>query len=131
LAFELGAHHYIDSTAEFESLIDGYARPGAFEAATNWYRVGNGYIARAITEQAPQPTDRIMVPTHVLWQELDPLFPRGWSDRLGEFFADITVHQVDGIGHFTPLEAPADFASIVDAAYRGYSTKHSRPQGIR
>jgi pimeloyl-ACP methyl ester carboxylesterase len=59
-----------------------------------------------------------MVPTHVLWQELDPLFPRAWSDRLGEFFADITVHHVDGIGHFTPLEAPADFASLVDAVCR-------------
>lgn len=104
--------------AEFESLIDGYARPGAFEAATNLYRVGNGYIASATTEQAPHPMDRITVPTHVLWQELDPLFPRAWSDRLGEFFADITVHHVDGVGHFTPLEAPADFASIVDAVYR-------------
>jgi pimeloyl-ACP methyl ester carboxylesterase len=116
---------------EFESLVDAYARLGAFETATNLYRVGNGYIANAITEQAPPPMDRIMVPTHVLWQELDPLFPRAWSDRLGEFFADITMHPVDGIGHFTPLEAPAEFASIVDAAYRGYSTKHSRPQGLR
>ena len=26
------------------------------------------------------------------------------------------VHPVDGIGHFTPLEAPADFADIVQLA---------------
>jgi pimeloyl-ACP methyl ester carboxylesterase len=55
---------------EFDSRVDRYARPGAFEATSNWYRVGAGYVD----------------------------------------------HVLDGIGHFTPLEAPADFAGIVQLA---------------
>lgn len=103
-------------TPEFEALVDQYARPGAFEAATNWYRVGPGYLATTAREQPPATRERVAIPTHVLWQELDPIFPRRWADRLAEFFTDITVHPVDGIGHFTPLEAPQDFAGAVRAA---------------
>jgi pimeloyl-ACP methyl ester carboxylesterase len=111
-------------TPQFETLVDRYARPGAFEAATNWYRVGRGYIANAVAEQAPRSTERLTVPVHVLWQELDPLFPRAWADRLEEFFTDVTVHPIDGIGHFTPLEAPDAFAANIRAAI-----KH-RPTGL-
>jgi pimeloyl-ACP methyl ester carboxylesterase len=110
-----GPHFTVDGP-EFESLVDRYARPGAFEAAINWYHVGAGYVGHVLDERAPRAEDRLGVPTHVLWQELDPFFPRAWADRLGDFFTDITVHPVDGIGHFTPLEAPADFAGIVRLA---------------
>jgi pimeloyl-ACP methyl ester carboxylesterase len=101
---------------EFEALVDRYARPGAFQAASNWYRVGEGYIANAVSGRTPHPSDRISVPTHILWQDLDPLFPRAWADRIDDFFSNATVHPVDGVGHFTPLEAPHEFAGIVREA---------------
>ncbi|GAA3055013.1 alpha/beta hydrolase [Pseudonocardia yunnanensis] len=104
---------------EFERLVDDYARPGAFEASTNWYRVGPGYVARSLAETPPDRASRISRPTHVLWPEHDPLFPRAWSDRLDEFFADVHLHPVDGIGHFTPLEAPAEFARLIDLHGQG------------
>ena len=47
------------------------------------------------------------MPTTVLWPEHDPLFPREWSDRIGEFFADARLTWLDGAGHFSPLEAPS------------------------
>jgi pimeloyl-ACP methyl ester carboxylesterase len=53
------------------------------------------------------------VPTTVLWPEHDPLFPRAWADRLDDFFANVRLQQVDGVGHFTPLECPRDFAAAV------------------
>ena len=56
------------------------------------------------------------VPTVVLWPEFDPLFPRAWSDRLEEFLADVTLRPLDGVGHFTPLEAPAEFAAAIHDA---------------
>jgi len=56
------------------------------------------------------------VPTTVLWPEHDPLFPREWSDRIGEFFADARLTWLDGAGHFSPLEAPDTFAAAVAAA---------------
>jgi pimeloyl-ACP methyl ester carboxylesterase len=109
---------FVVDTPEFEQLVDRYSRPGAFESASNWYRVGAGYIANALNEQPPQAPDRLSLPVHVLWQELDPIFPRSWSDGLDVFFSDATLHKVDGIGHFTPLEAPRGFADIVIAAAR-------------
>ncbi len=54
----------------------------------------------------------------MLWPEHDPLFPREWSDRIGEFFAAARLTWLDGAGHFSPLEAPGEFAAAVVAAAR-------------
>jgi pimeloyl-ACP methyl ester carboxylesterase len=102
---------YVPEKAELDRLADGYGRPGAFVASINWYRAGAGTVARSVAEQAPER--KIGPPTLVLWPEHDPLFPRAWSDRAGEFFADVTVRPVDGAGHFVPLEAPEAFAEAI------------------
>ena len=107
--FELTGDH-------LDHLVSVYARPGAFTASIGWYRAGAGSVARSVAERAPAPADRIGVPTTVLWPEHDPLFPRAWSDRLDEFFADVRLRSLDGAGHFTPLERPRDFAAAVAAA---------------
>jgi pimeloyl-ACP methyl ester carboxylesterase len=83
-----------------------------------WYRGGAGSVAASLAEQAPEPGDRIAVPTTVLWPEDDPLFPREWSDRIGEFFAAAELAWLDGAGHFSPLEAPGEFAAAIVAAAR-------------
>jgi pimeloyl-ACP methyl ester carboxylesterase len=102
--------------ADFEELVACYARPGAFTSSIQWYRAGAGYVANALAQQPPAPADRISVSTQVLWQEHDPLFPRSWADRLSEFFSDVTLHEADGVGHFTPLEAPQAFAKTITEA---------------
>lgn len=99
--------------AELDRLAASYGRPGAFVASVNWYRAGAGTVARSLAEQAPDPADRLALPTTVLWPEHDPLFPREWSDRLGEFFADAELRPLDGVGHFTPLEAAPAFAAAL------------------
>jgi pimeloyl-ACP methyl ester carboxylesterase len=63
------------------------------------------------------------VPATVLWPEHDPLFPRDWSDRIGEFFADARLNYLDGVGHFSPCEAPRDFAAAVIAAVKDSRTQ--------
>ena len=93
-----------------------YGPPGAFTASIAWYRAGAGSVAASLAEQVPDPGDRITVPTTVLWPEHDPLFPREWSDRIGEFFADPRLTWLDGAGHFSPIEAPGAFATAVVAA---------------
>ena len=90
--------------------------PGAFTASIGWYRAGAGAVARSLAESPPRPEDRITVPTTVLWPEHDPLFPREWSDRVGEFFAEAELRHVDGAGHFTPLECADGFAEALAAA---------------
>jgi pimeloyl-ACP methyl ester carboxylesterase len=104
---------FVPDDAELDRLADGYARPGAFVRSINWYRAGAGMVARSLAEQTPPPSARLTTPTTALWPEHDPLFPPEWSDRLGDFFADIDVRHLPGVGHFTPLEAPQEFASAI------------------
>ena len=104
--------------ADLDALVEHYAKPGAFVASINWYRAGAGGVAVSLAEQTPAPEDRIRQPTRVLWPEHDPLFPREWADRLGDFFADFTLTDMPGTGHFSPLEAPEAFAGAVRALSR-------------
>jgi pimeloyl-ACP methyl ester carboxylesterase len=104
--------------ADLERLVERYAPPGAFTASLGWYRAGSGTVATSLAETVPPPEDRIAQPTRVLWPEHDPLFPPDWSDRLDEFFADVTVTRMPGAGHFSPLEAPEAFATAIRAAAR-------------
>jgi pimeloyl-ACP methyl ester carboxylesterase len=100
-----------------EHLVGVCARPGAFTASIGWYRAGAGAgagvgaVARALAERAPEIGVRIALPTTGLWPEHDPLFPPAWSDRLADFFAAVRLHHLDGVGHFTPVEAPHAFAA--------------------
>jgi pimeloyl-ACP methyl ester carboxylesterase len=105
--------------ARLDHLVDVYRAPGAMAASVGWYRAGSGTVASALSEVAPAPDERIHTPTTVLWQEHDPLFPRAWSDRLDRFFSHVELRPLDGVGHFTPLEAPAAFAAAVRDALRG------------
>jgi pimeloyl-ACP methyl ester carboxylesterase len=100
----------------FDELVALYARPGAFTSSIAWYRSGSAGVQTALTERPP--AGRIATPTTVLWPEHDPLFPAAWSDRLGEFFADFELHHLKGVGHFSPLEAPAAIAEATVQALR-------------
>ncbi len=99
-----------------DHLVSVYGPPGAFAASIAWYRAGAGSVAASLAEQVPE--HRIETPTTVLWPEYDPLFPREWSDRIHDFFADARLTWLDGAGHFSPLEAPGEFAAAVTAAAR-------------
>ncbi len=102
---------FVPSEDRLDALASGYGAPGAFTASSGWYRAGSGMVATSLAEQPP--TRRITVPTTVLWPEHDPLFPRAWSDRLGDWFTDVDLRAVDGVGHFVPVEAPEVFAAAV------------------
>jgi len=110
---------YEPGDADLDHLAEVYGSPGEFVASIAWYRAGAGSVAISLAEQAPEPDQRNAVPTTVLWPEHDPLFPREWSDRIGEFFSAARLIPLDGAGHFTPLERPDAFAEAVLAAVRG------------
>ncbi|WP_194923879.1 alpha/beta fold hydrolase [Catenulispora pinisilvae] len=109
---------YEPDAEHLDHLVSVYAAPGAFTASIAWYRAGAGAVAASLAERAPAARDRIAVPTTVLWPEHDPLFPVEWSDRIGQFFATARLSRLDGVGHFSPLEAPERFAAAVVAAVR-------------
>jgi pimeloyl-ACP methyl ester carboxylesterase len=97
-----------------DHLVSVYGPPGAFAASIAWYRAGAGSVAASLAERVPER--KIAVPTTVLWPEYDPLFPREWSDRIGEFFAAVTLTLLDGAGHFSPREDPQAFAAAITDA---------------
>jgi pimeloyl-ACP methyl ester carboxylesterase len=107
---------YTPDPAELDRLAQVYGAPGAFTASIGWYRAGSGTVARSLAERAPSPEERIAAPTTILWPGHDPLFPLEWSDRIDEFFSAATVRPLPDIGHFSPLEAPAEFAAAISAA---------------
>ena len=96
-----------------DQLAASYSRPGAFVRSLSWYRAGAGTVVVSLGERPPPPEERIAVPTTVLWPDQDPLFPLAWSDRIAEFFADVEVRPLGGVGHFSPLEAPQAFADAI------------------
>ena len=102
------------SEARLDHLAGVYGAPGAMTASIAWYRAGSGMVASSLAET--DPAERISAPTTVLWQSHDPLFPRAWSDRLDRFFSHVELHALDGVGHFTPLEAPQAFADAIGRA---------------
>ena len=99
--------------ADLDHLVDVYSPPGAFTASIGWYRARAGTLSRARAEKPPAPEDRIAIRTTVLWPEHDPLFPQAWADKLPEYFSDVDVRLLDGVGHFVPLEAPQAFADTI------------------
>jgi pimeloyl-ACP methyl ester carboxylesterase len=104
------------SDAHLDRLAEAYARPGAFTASIGWYRAGSGTVASSLAETPPAPSERIAVLTTVLWPAHDPLFPPDWSDHLDDYFANLTLQHLETSGHFSPLEAPTEFAGAIRAA---------------
>ena len=105
--------------ADLDHLVAVYSPPGAFAASIAWYRAGAGTVVTALAELPPRRDQRIGTPASVLWPDHDHLFPREWSDRLDEFFADARLTTVAGVGHFTPVECPEEFAELVRRAANG------------
>lgn len=60
---------------------------------------------------------QINQPTVVLWGEADPVFPSSYSDRLHEYFPNLTLHLLPGVGHFVPFEAPDEAAAAIREAW--------------
>lgn len=86
------------------------------------------YVAAALASAAPPPSQRMTVPTDVLWQEHGPIFPRTWSDNLD----DERLHHLDGVGHFTPVEAPSTFAEWIKTTRPPRCPKlRAKPNGHR
>ena len=104
---------YTMAESRLEHLADVYSPPGSFIASIMWYRSSGDPVTQYAQEKAPGRSDRLLTPTTVLWQEHDPIFPLAWSDRLDDFLADYRFERLDGVGHFTILEASEKFAAAI------------------
>jgi pimeloyl-ACP methyl ester carboxylesterase len=87
---------------EIERYLDAFSQPGALRGGFNCYRA----TFRVEAGQMAAPQARIEAPTLVLWAEDDPILPVAWSDRLGDYFARLTLKRVPQAGHFLMRERP-------------------------
>jgi pimeloyl-ACP methyl ester carboxylesterase len=110
---------YTVDESRLDHLTQVYSAPGAFIASTMWYRTFGNPVTAYSQEEAPDRKDRLSTPIRVLWQEHDPIFPLAWSDRLDDFFTDLRLERLPGVGHFTPLEATEKFAGAIRESLAG------------
>jgi pimeloyl-ACP methyl ester carboxylesterase len=87
------------SDEEIEAYVDAYSQPGALRGGFNCYRA----VFRGGMQGGNEP---IETPTTVLWGDSDSILPYEWSDNLPQFFTNLTLKKVEGVGHFMMREEP-------------------------
>jgi pimeloyl-ACP methyl ester carboxylesterase len=97
---EWSANKDLWTDEEIAVYVDAYSQPGALRGGFNCYRAafrggiqGSGDLV-------------IKTPTTILWSDTDNVAPIAWSDNLPEFFSELTLKKVEGVGHFMMREAP-------------------------
>jgi pimeloyl-ACP methyl ester carboxylesterase len=86
---------------EVERYVDAFSQPGALRGGFNCYRAMFRTMSRSL-----QGDLTIRAPTLVLWADSDPIFPAAWSDKLSDFFPNVTVRTVPECGHWVQREKP-------------------------
>jgi pimeloyl-ACP methyl ester carboxylesterase len=107
-----GPNYTVDDK-RIDHLTEVYSASGAFVASINWYRTSSNPVTAFASETKPPRDQRLAVPTTVLWEDQDPIFPYEWSNALDDFFGDYKLERLSGIGHFTPLEAADHFVNAI------------------
>ena len=85
---------------EIAAYVEAYSQPGALRGGFNCYRA----VYRGGNQAGGDL--KVNVPTLVLWGDGDSILPFEWSDRLPEFFPQLTFKKMEGVGHFMMREAP-------------------------
>ncbi|GJH13255.1 alpha/beta fold hydrolase [Caballeronia novacaledonica] len=108
-----------------EELLENMVRgctsaPGAFTASVSWFRhPESNPVSGYAEETVPDIADRLDKPVSILWPECDPLFPVEWADQIGRFMSNFSLKFMQGVGHFSPTEAPEMFAAEIFAHLSG------------
>ena len=92
---------------ELKTIVDAYARPGAFAASLAWYR------ARAVRRRRLDRPAPVGVPTIALWGDRDPMRPLEHREGFELAFPLSESRVLSGVGHFVPSEAPGAVAAAV------------------
>jgi pimeloyl-ACP methyl ester carboxylesterase len=92
---------------ELATVVDAYARPGAFASSLAWYR------ARAAQRRQRELPAAIEVPTIALWGDRDPMRPLDHREGFERAFPNSTSRVLPGIGHFVAAEAPDEVVRAI------------------
>jgi pimeloyl-ACP methyl ester carboxylesterase len=97
---EWSANKKLWTDDEIEAYVEAYSQPGALRGGFNCYRA----VFRGGLQTQGDLT--IKAPTSILWGDSDSILPFDWSDNLPQFFPNLTLKKVEGVGHFMMREAP-------------------------
>jgi pimeloyl-ACP methyl ester carboxylesterase len=108
-ATELYVRHFLShwshnkdlwSDEEIAEYVEAFSQPGAIRGGFNCYR------AAFRTRMQPEGDPKIYAPTPILWGDDDAVLPFAWSDKLPDFYQDLTFRKVENAGHFLMREKP-------------------------
>jgi pimeloyl-ACP methyl ester carboxylesterase len=95
------------SPQEIDEYVEAFSQPGVIRGGFNCYRAA--FRGGWMTQGDP----KIHVPTLVLWGDDDAVLPFAWSDKLGDFFPDLTLRKVENAGHFMMREKPEEVNAAI------------------
>jgi len=95
-----------------EAFADNFMKQGNLAGGFSHYRASHAGRVKMMQGESPA-LPPIQLPTCIRWAEHDPLFPYGWTDRLGETFTDLDLAMFPDVGHFPHREDPDHAAAEI------------------
>lgn len=86
------------NAADKEAQIEAWAREGAWEAMTNWYRASGFEFEGGDERRRPKPKP-IITPTLLVWGERDPLFTQTCLTALNALAPNCQLYRVENGSH--------------------------------
>lgn len=113
-------NHWSDDNAlVFQDMIeiytDNFMKNDNIQGGFDWY-VSSASNRRLWIEETLPQQPVIETPAYFMWGKRDPLIRPEWSDRLGDYFRDLTISFADA-GHFVHAEIPDQAAASINAFF--------------
>ncbi|MBL7209568.1 MAG: alpha/beta fold hydrolase [Dehalococcoidia bacterium] len=97
------------SDEDMEGVIREFSRPGVAEAVPRYFRD----FTMESEEVRRERFAKMTFPVLVLQGEKDPAQPLRYFEGIEEVFPDVRLEIVEGAGHFTELEKPAEVSQAI------------------
>jgi len=102
-------------SAYVAACVEAWSRPGALTGALNWYRANDFGPAGRAAEGVPTVVE---APTLVIWGRDDRALLSHLALQHRDIAKRLTVHILEGAGHWTPRERPDEVNALIDAHCR-------------
>ena len=106
------------SDSERSAYHEAWSQPGALRGGLNYYRaaqMGEQVAAGGVPEEyaAKITSQRVSVPTLVIWGENDPALLPTLTRGLEEWVPDMRLELLPGAGHWVPYEKPDEVNALI------------------
>jgi pimeloyl-ACP methyl ester carboxylesterase len=85
--------------------VDNFMKPGNLQGGFDWY-ISTNESRLDLIRNGPPDLPKVETPTRIRWGENDSVLKVEWTDRLGDYFADLDFAPMREAGHFAHYERP-------------------------